>query len=273
MSEIKSSGTNLAEAHTPGYRPPSYEDVVETYGLAILKAGGALSVENGEIAMTKDGDLKLGDTVHNALFRLVQAWRLNAPHLRFLFELVRSMLIRRKNLGEKMNKIGNEQSADFDTGKYPEVETEVIRRFHEVIDEQGAAEYGYATYAGCVVLLLSGSLLRFKNDIEGTATDWNKAAPLFNGCSVGQVIVAAANGFRHDDEWTKTRPSTPKQRASQKVLATALRGTLANHGRAPGRCPEVLDMLSRGGDFDRLTENLFTFAHNVALGRRAAFEP
>jgi hypothetical protein len=34
----------------------------------------------------------LGDTVHNTLFRLVHAWRLNAPRLSFSFGQVRSML-------------------------------------------------------------------------------------------------------------------------------------------------------------------------------------
>lgn len=60
---------------------------------------------------------------------------------------------------------------------------------------------------------------------------------------------------------------------SQEILAKALPVTQAPHERAPGRCPEVLDMLSEGGDFDRLTANLFAFAHNVALRRQAADKP
>jgi hypothetical protein len=60
--------------------------------LDVLKGGGDFSLENGDLAMTKDGDIKLGDSVHNTLFRLVHAWRLNAPRLSFSFGQVRSML-------------------------------------------------------------------------------------------------------------------------------------------------------------------------------------
>jgi hypothetical protein len=117
-------------------------------------------------------------------------------------------------------------------------------------------------------MLLSGSLLRFKDDIDAIQDDWRRAAPLFNECSFGQVIVAAANGFRHDDEWAKTRPSKPQQRASQDILIRALQRDPTSLERTPGRCAEVLNMLSHGGDFGHLTANLFAFAHNVALRRR-----
>ena len=70
----------MTEAHTPGCTPPSYEEVIEAYGLDVLKGRADFSLENGDLAITKDGDIKLGDTVHSALFRLVQAWHLNAPH-------------------------------------------------------------------------------------------------------------------------------------------------------------------------------------------------
>jgi hypothetical protein len=257
------------EATAPGYTPPSYEHVLDTYGLDILKGGADFSIEDGDLALTKDGDIKLGDTVHSALFRLVQAWRLNAPHLRFLFEMMALMQTRRSELDDKMNELGKKQSTRFDISNYPASDAEFITSFHDVIDEQGAAEYGFATYAGCVVLLLSGSLLRFKNDIDSTSDDWVKTAPLFGGYSFGQIIVAAANGFRHDDEWAKTRSSTPQQRASQEILTKALPSSLVPHERAPGRCPEVLDTLSEEKGFDRLTANLFAFAHNVALRQRA----
>jgi hypothetical protein len=271
MSDSIPSAATI-EATAPGYTPPSYEHVLETYGLDILKGGADLSNENGDLASTKDGDIKLGDTVHNAMFRLVQAWRLNAPHLRFLFGMMILMQSRRRKLDDKMNEIGKKRNTRFDIN-YPANDAEFITSFHDVIDEQGAAEYGFATYAGCVVLLLSGALLRFKNDLDATGADWTEALPLFGGHSFGQVIVAAANGFRHDDEWAKTRPSTPQQMASKEILTKALPSSLVPHARAPGRCPEVLDTLSDDKGFDRLTANLFVFAHNVALRRRAAIKP
>lgn len=180
MSDTRPS-TATTEAHAPGYTPPSYEHIVETYGLDILKGGVDFSVENGGLALTKDMDIKLGDTVHNALFRFAEGWRLNAPHLQFLFELMTSMQARRKLLDDKMNKAGEGQKARFDINNYPASDAEFIAAFHEIIDEQGAAEYGFATYAGCVVLLLSGSLLRFKNDLDATRDDWANSPPTLTG--------------------------------------------------------------------------------------------
>jgi hypothetical protein len=246
----------------PQVRPPAYEDVLETYHLDMLKGGADLSVtDTGDIASTKDGDRKLGDSAHNALFRLVQGWRYKAPHLRYLFDLIPVMKAREAALTAKRDNAAAATSASF--------EPEAIAAFQQIGDEQGAAGHGASTYAGCVVLLLSGALLRFKDDAEATADEWNKSAPLFNGCSFGQVIVAAANGVRHDDEWAKTRTATAQQKVSQEILAKALAATLINRRLAPGLAVEVIDMLGVGGSFEKLSENLFAFAHNVAMRRRA----
>jgi hypothetical protein len=260
----------MTETPEPGWKPPLYNEVVETYGLEILKAQGDWSIMEGDLAATKDGDIKVGDTVYNGLYRLVEAWRHNAPHLRFLFEMMAAMRVRRTGLDDKMNQVGEEKRARFDIKTHMRPDPEFTEAFHSVIDEQDSADFGYVTYGGCLIMVLSGSLTRFKDDIDATSDDWTKAAPLFNGCSLGQVIVAAANGFRHDDEWGKTRPASQQQKVSQDILATALKGNPVLHGRTPGMCAEVLEMLSKGGDFEQLTSSMFTFAHNVALRRRAA---
>ena len=263
----------MTEIPSPSWHAPAYNYIVDAYGLEILKTPGDLSIENGDLALTKDGDLKMGDTVYSGLFRLVQAWRYNSPHLRFLFDISEFMRAHRASLDDKLNEVAQRRAAQFDIATFPNVDPDYVKAFWAVSDEQGVAEFGRATYGGCLVLLLSSSLQRFKDDIDATQEEWIKAAPLFNGCSLGQVLVAAANGFRHEDEWAKTRPSTPKQRASQEILTKALQGH--EHQltfRMPGRSAEVLDLLSQGGDFDRLAANVFTFAHNVATRRRRASE-
>ena len=122
---------------------------------------------------------------------------------------------------------------------------------------------------GSVILLLSSTLQRFQEDSAAGAEEWNLAAPLFGGHSVGQVIVAAANGVRHDDEWAKTRVAKPIQRRSQDILSKALPSASVRRRLAPGLAIEVLDTLSSGGSFEKLNENMFTFAHGVALKVRA----
>jgi hypothetical protein len=113
------------------------------------------------------------------------------------------------------------------------------------------------------MIVLSGVLLRFKNDIDAR-TDWSSTGPFFNTHSLGAIIEAAANGFRHADEWAKTRPPTAQQRSSQDIINGALSGRPLPGERSPGRCVEVLQLLS-GGDFEHLACNVFTFAHNLAL--------
>lgn len=245
----------------PQVTPPAYADILELYHLDLLKGGGDLSLtDTGDIALTKDGDLKLGDSPHNALFRLVQGWRYKAPHLRYLFDLIPVMKTREASLAVMREHAAAAMSASF--------EPKAIATSHQIADEQRAAGHGASSYAGCVILLLSGALLRFKDDAEATAIEWNQSAPLFNGCSLGQVIVAAANGVRHDDEWAKTRTATPKQKASQEILTKALAGSAIRRRFGPGLAVEVVDLLSNGGSFEKLSENLFAFAHDVAMHRR-----
>jgi hypothetical protein len=123
--------THAGDPHA-GWTPPSYDHVVKTYGLEILMVPGDLSIENGDLAITKDGDLKMGDTIYNGLFRLVQAWRYNAPHLRFLFEMMSSMQVRKAGLDEKMNRIGEERHARFDIKTYMQPDPVFIEAFHTV---------------------------------------------------------------------------------------------------------------------------------------------
>ena len=247
----------------PGFTPPRYNEVVDHYGLELLREGGDLSLADGDLALTKDLDLKLGDTVHNALFRLVQVWRLNAPHLEFLFHLSAAMASRQADLEQEDNEQYAAHCATYDRANRSDWSRRFSDQREASSDRRGAASYGEATYAGSLVMLLSGMLLRFKDDIEVSEDDWRGAGPLMNGISVGQLLVAAANGMRHQDEWNKTRPAKPQQRRSQDVLALALppRGPRLN--RAPGRCPEVLAALS-GGCFDKLSTRTFEFAHQVA---------
>jgi hypothetical protein len=64
--------------------PPSYEEVVQRYNLTILMASGDWSFTNGDLTLTKDGDIQHGDIAYSGLHRLVETWRYNDPHLRYL---------------------------------------------------------------------------------------------------------------------------------------------------------------------------------------------
>jgi hypothetical protein len=219
------------------FMPPAYDDVIAGFGIDM--AGCAADCAESQ-----------HDRIGQALHRLVQSWRLHAPHLRFLLEMMGVMQDRKRTL--------NHQLRIMDPATGP-----------AALDECQAASYGAASYAGCVALLLSGLLLRFRDDLGVGWPAWNTTAPLYRGHSFGQIIAAAANGFRHDDEWAPARPAKPQQYAIRQRLATVLGGQHQSTPE-PGRCPEVLDLLGGGRGFDGLTENLFAFARNVAAHAQAA---
>jgi hypothetical protein len=236
--------------------PPAYDEVVERYGLEILKSPGDLVVKDGDIALTKSRDLMLNNAEYSALFRLVQRWRFNAPTLQSLFDLVFTTKRRRKDLDASLN--GAFVVRHFD-------------RYHELNDEIGANELASVAYAGTVVLVLSGLLRSFKDDMDATRDDWEKSAPLINSCSIGSILAASANNFRHNDEWAKTRPPKQNQLASIRVLAAAFQEQIApdgaGHRLSRDICAETLELLG-GGSFDKLSANLFGFANNMVKRRQ-----
>lgn len=247
--------------------PPAYDYVVDAYGLTILQEPGDWSLENGGLAETKDGDFKVGDTAYNGLFRLVQTWRFSVPHLRYQFDALNKMLVLRESLDEKMNATGQERHARIMRG-YLRPDPNFAAAFNDICDQQATATFGAGIYAGSLMLMLGGALLRFKDDIDAK-DHWTKVGPFFNGHSAGPIIEAGANGFRHADEWAKTRVPTARQKRSQEIIRGALSDRLPPDEGSPGRCSELLQLLS-GGDFEGLATNVFTFAHNLAIKVRQA---
>lgn len=81
-----------------GSSPQSFMEVVDLYGIVLLKTPADLVVKNGGIGQTKTGDLMLGDPIYSGMVRFVQRWRFNEPTLRNLFERVCSEAYRRKQL-------------------------------------------------------------------------------------------------------------------------------------------------------------------------------
>ena len=247
--------------------PPSYEEVVQRYNLTLLMADGDWSLTNGDLTMTKDGDIQHGDVAYSGLHRLVELWRYNEPHLRYLFDTANEMFARGESLHQKLNAIGPQSMGGHGRVDFEQFAAE----FNAIREEQGVATFGAATYSGCLMLVVSGALLRFKDDIDAKKGEWNEPEPRFNTHSVGAIIVAAANGFRHAHEWAKTDPPTPQQKAQQKASQDVINGALSGlpppDELSPGRCVEVLHLLSKG-HFEQLAFNVFAFAHNLASKRR-----
>jgi len=60
--------------------PKTYRETIECYALDFLKKGADLTLTpRGDLALTKDGGLKLGDDNYSALFRLTTGIRQTPP--------------------------------------------------------------------------------------------------------------------------------------------------------------------------------------------------
>jgi hypothetical protein len=247
-------------------RVTPYDDVVATYGLPILEEAGDWLLEGGDLVMTKDGEPQHGDIAYSGLFRLVQMWRFCELHLRGLFDEMNSMRAWRESLNNKMNALGQAKHARFSPETYLRPDPEFVEAFNDICDQQASAAFGAGVYAGSLMLMLSGMLLRLRDDI-GAKDDWTKVGPFYNGHSVGAIIEAGANGFRHADEWAKTPDPTAQQKRSQDVIAGALSGRPPSDGGSPGGCVELLQLLS-DGSFRGLASSAFAFAHNLAVKAR-----
>ncbi|WP_027554663.1 hypothetical protein [Bradyrhizobium sp. Cp5.3] len=216
--------------------------------------------------MTRDGDIQHGDIAYNGLFRLVQMWRYSEPHLRYLFATMGGMLSQRNALDDALNAVGDNVHEEMMRG-HGMPSSAFGEALHDVLDRQAAAVFGAGIYAGSLMLMLSTVLLRLKDDIQGKE-QWTTVRPFFNGHSVGAIIEAGANGFRHADEWAKTRPPTTQQKRSQDIIEAALYGRPPPDDSSPGACVELLAVLG-GGTFEGLASNVFAFAHNLATEARA----
>ncbi len=244
-------------------RPLDYDEVVEKFDLDILRTPGDLVIEDGDLASTKSGDLLINDVRYSAMFRLVQTWRFSAPMLQSLFELAIKARARRIELEQNLNGVF---SGGYDPSSFRPKDEHVVE-FHELNDAIAASDLGAASCAAAIILILNGMLQAFKDDMDIQNAAWESTPPLFGAQSVGAILVAASNYFRHSDEWIKTQPPSTRQARSTAVLWAALGGANAsddaNHPfNREDACVQTLAILS-DQSFEQLNLTFFTFARNL----------
>lgn len=238
---------------------PTYESVVAKHALGPILAGGDLQLTpDGDIAATPDGDLKFGNDKCNAMHRLVQRWWFNARILETLFELVTQESQRMQQVDAERNVIAGIVFTS----------REMIEKFHILADEIGAREFGGAACAGAIMVVLSNMLQRYKDDLSATTPKWERIRPQYRGYSFGEVVVAAANNFRHQDEWARTRTPNPQQQKSIAVIEAMLNYTVQSSGFVvPWRRNACADLVSviGGSDFATLEQGFFEFAKAMCV--------
>ena len=203
-----------------------------------------------------DGDLQLGNKEFNAMSRLVRRWIYNVPTLSVLFDSITHAQEQKRQCETERNRAASVLFND----------PQRIKIFHQMTNEVGANEFGPAAYAGTIMVVLGNLLACLRNDLHVKHDDWMKNAPLIEGYSIGAIIEAAANNFRHHDEWARTEPPKDIQLKSISVIAAILKVKLAPDGiRHPIRqnvCPDIIAVLSEN-NFDQLNRNFFAFATSM----------
>lgn len=250
---------------------PSHEEIVTKFNLDILKSPGDLALINGDLALTKSGDLMLNNEHYSAMRRFVSAWRFNAPMLKSLFDLTMVVNSRSRDLKSSLDQVVAIRDAPNNKA-FPPGSTSFSRR-HALTEEIAANVLGSESCAGAILLNLTGFLQALRDDIDAVRPDWESTAPLIHGLSVGVIFVAASNYFRHWDEWRKTSPPTARQATSMDVLNSVLdrAGMKKSTHRlmgVEGICTKTLNVLS-DGDFEKLSERIFAFANGLKPGLKA----
>jgi hypothetical protein len=232
----------------------SYGSIVTRHGLGKILAGGDLQLTaSGDLALTRDGDLKFGNDRCNAMHRLVQRWCFNARVLETLFALVAEESQRKQQAESEFAAVAGVAFAS----------PEKTKKFHALREEIGAGEFAGAACAGAIMVVLNNLLLRYETDLSEVNPKWEGVGPQFNGYSIGEVIAAAANNFRHHDEWARTRKPDSRQMKSIAVIEGVLNYTALSPALVvPWRRNACVDLVAvvGGSDFATLEQRFFEFA-------------
>lgn len=247
---------------------PAHALAVDRNKIDLLQKPGDLVMRNGDMAVTQWGDLMLNDEDYSAFFKLVQTWRFNFPTLKILFDASIYIAHHRRKLEIELEGLFAQAAT---TSRHP-MQNLDYDAYHRTNDATDAAEVARGVYAGSIAIVLINMLQSFRVNIAATQDEWKKAAPLFDGYSVGQILEASANNVRHAEEWQTTRPPTRQQMNSIQVLSAVLHEPLeptdgSRHRFSREICPETLQLIS-DGDFRKLEANLFSFANAMFQQRR-----
>jgi hypothetical protein len=235
---------------------PDYLETLARFGLQRLNSGEADSFVNaaGNIARARDGDWQMGGTAVNAMFRLVNRWRVTDQATRVLFLQIKDA----ESLASAMTEETAGLLALGEAKLYLEIQERV-----EAVKEMAA------TFAGAVFVTLNNTLRRFREDIGIKESDakWTSSGWLIQGHSIGEVASAASNNFRHYDEWAATSAPTNQQLRSMRVVAKVLGCDAVDQRGHPTLRANVCDRMLApvcGGSPDVLAERMFEYCKAIA---------
>jgi hypothetical protein len=189
----------------------------------------------------------MGSQRVNALFRLVERWRVSQFTIDELFNAWRGATDEHK----AMQSQSNHASLVLNPQQY-------------WTNAESMAELGENSgiLAGTIFIVLDNLVQRFRQDLGDAAIAAYSARQRFD-----TVIHAAAANFRHYDEWATSKVITRKQKPSIAEVCSYLSVPIEGANGAPGIrsnvCSAVLEKLSEGSAAD-LHRKLFDYAKATA---------
>ncbi|WP_133062325.1 hypothetical protein [Paraburkholderia hospita] len=253
----------MFQQHLPTVTVPEYDEVIDRNDVTLLKTPGDWKIVDGDLAMTRRGDIMINNPEYSTLFRLVNWWRFNYPVLHVMFHAVFPSSVGRERLEGELDSLFKDSAKksphpmmNFDYDEY-----------HRINDTMGAEEVARGVYAGSIVIALSNALQSLRSDLGGKSADWDEALPRYGNCSFGQVIGASANNVRHADEWATTVAPTLQQLQSMRVLSLVLDESLdppdgSRHRFGREISPETLQVIC-DGSMVALEKAFFAFAKDM----------
>ena len=229
-----------------------YDETLARFQLEKLKSRIDLQLtKSGDIAITRDGDLQMGNTQSNAMFRLVERWRQSESTINELF----SPMLRTSRQLEELSK-ARELGGGPSLGQDPEA-------YHEVTNTILECQSVSSVLAGSIFVVLNNLLQRFKQDLNVSDDEWKLASPTIKSFSIGEIFSAAAANFRHYDEWASAKTPKGNQIVSMEVLCGLLDCHVQTARGFPtirtNICGSILMMISNGS-VDYLHQITFDYA-------------
>ena len=245
--------------------PEPYQDMIALYGITALYSGGDLALTpTGDIALNDEGDLRMGSIAHDAMFRLVQSWRYNAPALQMMFGAVKELRSDQARFDVERETIINQPLI---SGKL--LPSSKVTAFHAATDGVVSSGVSRSAMAGAIVVVMASLLMRFRKALVDGENDWKSSSPAFSGVSLGELIVAAANGFRHADEWAAAHFGRQELTRQQKFSIDPLRqaGVIGPNSFVFDASPifETVLFMIAGDDFQKLARSILGFANELAV--------
>lgn len=227
--------------------PQEFHQTLSRFGLENLKDGLDLVTEGGDIAVTRDGDLKLGTSLTNGMFRFIERWRQSESAITELFGPMVQAAAKLEVL-----LLARER------GEEPTLSQNPVA-YHDVTDSIVEAQLVCSTLAGSIAVIQNSLFHRLKADINASNEEWRQAGLIYAGFSIGEIFSAAAANFRHYDEWASAKSPSTQQLVSMRVLCGLLNMPVETAQGLPtirtNVCGRALMQLSQGSieEFHQLT--------------------